>query len=73
MGALSFKVSDATSGDRVVGVANLAVGAAAVFLGVRALVLRPDPLARNANRLNIVPTALANARPAIGFQGNFRF
>ena len=52
---------------------NLGVGAAATILGVRALSQHPSPERAAARRLRIVPTALANDRPAIGFQGNFRF
>jgi hypothetical protein len=75
MGALPF-VADGgvTTGDRLVGGLNLAVGTTAVVLGIRALALRPDPMPKTpVKRLRIVPAALANDRPAIGFQGSFRF
>jgi hypothetical protein len=74
LGVIPFAVGgDISSGDRLLGAWNVAVGVTALSLGVRALVLRPDPHAAEPQRLTIIPTALAHARPAIGFQGILRF
>lgn len=71
MGA--FKIGEEGWKNQTLGAWNLAVGATAAILGGRALIKRRENAASAAARLRIVPTALAESRPAIGFQGHFSF
>ena len=52
---------------------NIAIGATAGFLGVRALVLKPAAASRLPARLTVAPVASAGSGPGIGVAGRFRF
>jgi hypothetical protein len=52
---------------------NIALGATAGFLGVRALVVKPAAESRIPSRLTVAPLASAGSRPGIGVAGRFRF
>jgi hypothetical protein len=71
LGAL--KVGEEGADNQVVGAWNLAVGATAAFFGGRALSKRKAVAQKAAERLRIVPVALAGPRPAIGFVGRLQF
>ena len=52
---------------------NIAIGATAGFLGVRALVAKPAAEAGTPARLTAAPVAWAGSAPGIGLTGRFRF
>jgi len=52
---------------------NIAIGATAGFLGIRALVAKPTAESRIPSRLTVAPVASAGSGPGIGVTGRFRF
>jgi hypothetical protein len=52
---------------------NIAIGATAGFLGVRALVAKPPAQYRVPARLTVAPVASAGSGPGLGVAGRFRF
>jgi hypothetical protein len=52
---------------------NIAIGATAGFLGIRALTARPDAVSAAPARLTLTPMASAGSRPAFGVAGRLRF
>ena len=52
---------------------NIAIGATAGFLGVRALVARPAAESRVPARLTVAPVVPAGSGPGLGVVGRFRF
>ena len=52
---------------------NIAIGATAGFLGIRALVVKPAAASRLPARLTVAPVTSAGSGPGIGLAGRFRF
>ena len=67
------KIGDGGAENEAIGAWNLAVGATAAFLGGRALNRQKTAAQKTAERLRIVPVALAGPRPGLGVVGRLQF